>query len=160
MPITLRVPEMSCEGCEDIIENAVTEVDGVGSASADRHDSMVVIEGEADTEDLMDAVVYAGYDAELTDSIPDRESETEKVAEESEPEAEETEADEDVEEETDTGHEDVSETQPEATKVVEEDSKDEEESADGDETEAKDVDKEAEDTEEDEGNEYTADESE
>ena len=67
MSITLHVEEMSCDGCEDIVETALEEVSGVESASADHEASTVVVEGDASVEDLIDAVDYAGYSAERGD---------------------------------------------------------------------------------------------
>ena len=64
MSITLRVEDMSCEGCEDIVENALEEVSTVESAEADEEAGTVVVEGDADVQDLLDAVDYAGYSAE------------------------------------------------------------------------------------------------
>ncbi|MFW6004188.1 MAG: heavy-metal-associated domain-containing protein [Halodesulfurarchaeum sp.] len=64
MSITLRVPDMSCDGCEDIVQNALEEVSGVESATADHEAGTAIVEGEAPTGDLVDAVDYAGYSAE------------------------------------------------------------------------------------------------
>lgn len=64
MSITLRVEDMSCEGCEDIVENALEEISNVESAEADEEAGTVVVEGDADVQDLLDAVDYAGYSAE------------------------------------------------------------------------------------------------
>ena len=77
MPITLRVEDMSCDGCEDIVETALEEVTGVESASADQESATAVISGEAEVEDLIDAVDHAGYSAELQ---PDSESESSEAA--------------------------------------------------------------------------------
>ena len=82
MPITLTVANMSCEGCEDIITNAVTEVAGVESATADRHEGTVVVEGEVKASALVEAIDFAGYKAEV--GTPDEEEEDES------PEAPET----------------------------------------------------------------------
>ena len=64
MSTTLRVDDMSCEGCEDIVENALEEVSNVESAEADEEAGTVVVEGDADVQDLLNAVDYAGYSAE------------------------------------------------------------------------------------------------
>ena len=64
MSITLRVPDMSCDGCEDIVQTALEEVSGVESATADHEAGTAVVEGDAPTSDLVDAVDYAGYSAE------------------------------------------------------------------------------------------------
>jgi copper chaperone len=66
MTTTLSVEGMGCEGCEDIVENALTSVDGVEDASADREDGTASVEGSADTEELLEAVEYAGYRAEAS----------------------------------------------------------------------------------------------
>lgn len=65
MTRTLTVEGMGCEGCEDIIENALTDVDGVESASADHEDGTATVEGDADPEVLLEATEFAGYEAEL-----------------------------------------------------------------------------------------------
>lgn len=67
MSTTLRVDDMSCDGCEDIVETALEEVNGVESAVADNEAGTVVVEGDADLEDLTDAVDYAGYSAEVAE---------------------------------------------------------------------------------------------
>jgi copper chaperone CopZ len=64
MSITLRVEDMSCEGCEDIVENALEEVSNVESAEADEEAGTAVVEGDADLQNLLDAVDHAGYAAE------------------------------------------------------------------------------------------------
>lgn len=78
MPTTLRVADMSCDGCEDIVETALEDVTGVESASADQEAGTVVVEGDAAVEDLLDAVDYAGYSAEIE---PATESETDETVE-------------------------------------------------------------------------------
>lgn len=65
MTRTLTVDEMGCEGCEDIVENALTDVGSVEDASADYEDGTVTVEGDADPEDLLEAVEFAGYEAEI-----------------------------------------------------------------------------------------------
>lgn len=67
MTTTLSVDGMGCEGCEDIVENALTSVAGVEDASADRDDGAATVEGGADATELLEAVEYAGYEAELAD---------------------------------------------------------------------------------------------
>jgi copper chaperone CopZ len=63
MSVTLTVEEMGCDGCEEIVEDALGEVDGVESASADHEESEVTVEGDADEDDLVEAVDFAGYEA-------------------------------------------------------------------------------------------------
>lgn len=67
MTTTLSVDGMGCEGCEEIVENALTGVNGVEDASADRDDGAATVEGGAGTSELLEAVEYAGYEAELAD---------------------------------------------------------------------------------------------
>jgi len=64
MGTTLRVTGMTCEGCEDIVETALEMADGVDDASADRAANEATVEGDADTETLVEKVRLAGYDAE------------------------------------------------------------------------------------------------
>lgn len=65
MSITLRVDDMSCDGCEDIVEDALEEVSGVESVEADEEAGTAVVEGDAELSALRDAVDYAGYEAEV-----------------------------------------------------------------------------------------------
>ncbi len=62
MPTELTVDSMTCEGCEEIVEEALEDVDGVESAEADRHESTATVEGDADVDDLVEAVDMAGYE--------------------------------------------------------------------------------------------------
>jgi copper chaperone CopZ len=68
MATTITVNDMSCDGCEDIVENALEEVDGVESAEADRESATATVEGDADAQELVEAVDFAGYDAEAGDA--------------------------------------------------------------------------------------------
>ncbi len=99
MPTTLRVGDMSCDGCEDIVQTALEEVSGVESASTDHETGTAVVDGEPEIEDLIDAVDYSGYSAELVseeDTSPDEtDAETEEVEE-----AEEGDEGDEVEEKT------------------------------------------------------------
>ena len=63
MAIEITVEDMTCEGCEDIVEDALEDVAGVQNAEADRGDGVVTVEGDADVEALVDAVGRAGYQA-------------------------------------------------------------------------------------------------
>jgi copper chaperone len=63
MATELTVDTMTCEGCEEIVEEALEDVDGVDTAEADREEDVVTVEGDADTADLVEAVDMAGYDA-------------------------------------------------------------------------------------------------
>ncbi|MDS0293911.1 heavy-metal-associated domain-containing protein [Halogeometricum luteum] len=63
MTRTLTVEGMSCEHCEQTVEEALSGVDGVESAAADRDAASATVEGDADADDLVAAVEDAGYDA-------------------------------------------------------------------------------------------------
>ncbi|WP_089881067.1 heavy-metal-associated domain-containing protein [Halogeometricum limi] len=60
---TLTVEGMSCGHCEQTVEDALSGVSGVESASADHESSSVTVEGDADAAELVSAVEEAGYDA-------------------------------------------------------------------------------------------------
>ena len=55
---------MSCEHCEQTVEEALSGMAGVTGATADREAEQAVVEGEADAAALVAAVEDAGYDAE------------------------------------------------------------------------------------------------
>lgn len=63
MSQTITVEGMTCEHCEQTVEEALEEVDGVTSASADRDAESATIEGVAESDDLVTVVEDAGYDA-------------------------------------------------------------------------------------------------
>ncbi|MFC3478837.1 heavy-metal-associated domain-containing protein [Halobacterium litoreum] len=63
MSRTLSVDGMGCDGCEDIVENALNGVDGVTDAEADHEAGAATVEGDADREDLLRSVELAGYEA-------------------------------------------------------------------------------------------------
>lgn len=64
--LTLTVPELGCEGCEDIVEGALSDTDGVDEASADHESGQVVVRGEEYTTDaVIETVKFAGYDASV-----------------------------------------------------------------------------------------------
>ncbi|MFB6081429.1 MAG: heavy-metal-associated domain-containing protein [Halanaeroarchaeum sp.] len=65
MSTTVTVTDMSCDGCEDIVEDAVTEVQGVESVAADRDAETVTVEGDADVDAILEAIDFAGYTASL-----------------------------------------------------------------------------------------------
>jgi copper chaperone CopZ len=54
---------MSCGGCEETVEDALREVSGVESATADRETDSATVEGDADPDALVAAVENAGYSA-------------------------------------------------------------------------------------------------
>jgi copper chaperone CopZ len=62
MSRTITVEGMTCEHCEETVETALEEVEGVSGATADRETETVTIEGSADDADLLEAVETAGYE--------------------------------------------------------------------------------------------------
>ncbi|MFC7215080.1 heavy-metal-associated domain-containing protein [Saliphagus sp. GCM10025334] len=63
MARTITVTGMSCGGCEDTVESALEDVDGVVEASADNESDAVTVEGDANVDALVEAIQNAGYDA-------------------------------------------------------------------------------------------------
>lgn len=64
MSTTITVEGMSCDHCEQTVEEALSGVAGVTDATADREAEQAVVEGEADAAALVSAVEDAGYGAE------------------------------------------------------------------------------------------------
>ncbi len=62
MSQTLTVTGMSCEGCEEAVENALAAVQGVSAVEADNETDSVTVEGTAETDALEKAVETAGYE--------------------------------------------------------------------------------------------------
>ncbi len=58
----ISVLGMTCDHCEQRVEDALEELDGIESATADRSVDSVTIEGSADSEALKNAVEEAGYE--------------------------------------------------------------------------------------------------
>ncbi|MEE6210603.1 heavy-metal-associated domain-containing protein [Salarchaeum sp. III] len=65
MPTTLSVSDLTCDGCEEIVHDALTDVNGVESVDISREDNEAVVEGDAENDRLLRAVDYAGYDGEI-----------------------------------------------------------------------------------------------
>lgn len=65
MSTTIAVDGMTCEHCEQTVENAVLEIDGVTDATADREAERVSVDGSVDTSELVRAVEEAGYTANV-----------------------------------------------------------------------------------------------
>jgi copper chaperone len=63
MTTTITVEGMSCEHCEQTIEEALRDVDEVSDARADREAETATVEGKPDTDDLVRATEDAGYTA-------------------------------------------------------------------------------------------------
>ena len=65
MTTTIPVEGMNCGGCEQTVVEALEDVAGVESASADHEAGTASIEGEADEDALLAAVSEAGYEASI-----------------------------------------------------------------------------------------------
>lgn len=63
----LRVGGMGCEGCVDIVSNALSEVPGTGDVDVDLDAGTAVVEGDADADELLGKVERAGYEAEVAE---------------------------------------------------------------------------------------------
>lgn len=63
MGTTLTVEGMSCSGCEQSVETALTKVPGVRNATADADSGTVTVDGDADAATLREAVSAAGFEA-------------------------------------------------------------------------------------------------
>ncbi len=63
MTQTITVEGMTCEHCEQTVEEALEEVEGVTSATADRDSESATVEGSAEQDELVTVVEAAGYDA-------------------------------------------------------------------------------------------------
>lgn len=61
MATTITVEGMSCEHCEQTIEEALRGVAGVSDARADREAETATVEGDPETTDLVQAAEDAGY---------------------------------------------------------------------------------------------------
>lgn len=61
---TITVEGMSCEHCEQTVEEALTDLPGVVDATADRDADRASIDGDADVSELVGAVEDAGYEAQ------------------------------------------------------------------------------------------------
>jgi len=61
---TLAVTGMSCDGCEQNVENALQSLDGVSRVEADHRDDTVdiVVDDDVADTDLTAAIEGAGYD--------------------------------------------------------------------------------------------------
>lgn len=63
MSTTITVEGMTCEHCEQTVEDALRDVSGVADATADREAERASVEGDADVTALVRAVEDAGYSA-------------------------------------------------------------------------------------------------
>lgn len=67
MPTTVAVSDITCDGCERIVRDALTDVSGVESADISREENEAVVEGEFENDRVLRAVDYAGYDGEIAE---------------------------------------------------------------------------------------------
>ncbi|QDX39568.1 heavy-metal-associated domain-containing protein [Salarchaeum sp. JOR-1] len=65
MPTTLSVSDLTCDGCEEIVHDALADVSGVESVDISREENEAVVEGDADHDRLLRAVDYAGYEGDI-----------------------------------------------------------------------------------------------
>lgn len=65
MSVTLTVEGMSCDGCEQTVEEALQQVEGVESITVDRTRNSATVDGQADPVTLVTAVEDAGYTAHV-----------------------------------------------------------------------------------------------
>lgn len=63
MSETITVEGMTCGHCEQTVEEALEDVTGVTAATADRAAETVTVEGDAETQALVETVDEAGYEA-------------------------------------------------------------------------------------------------
>ncbi|MFC6764944.1 CopZ family metallochaperone [Natrinema soli] len=63
MSRTITVEGMSCEHCEQTVEDALEGVSGVDSVDVDREAERATVEGDAETAALVEAVDEAGYES-------------------------------------------------------------------------------------------------
>ncbi|GAB3703421.1 heavy-metal-associated domain-containing protein [Halorubrum pallidum] len=63
MSRTITVEGMSCDHCEQSVEEALSGVAGVTDARADRERDTAIVEGDADLAALVRAVEDVGYEA-------------------------------------------------------------------------------------------------
>ena len=63
MSTTITVEGMTCGHCEQTVEEALREVNGVTDVTADREAEQASVDGDADVTALVQAVEEAGYTA-------------------------------------------------------------------------------------------------
>lgn len=64
--IELNVSGMTCGHCQSAVAQALKGVPGVQDAQVDLKTGKAVVQGDADTQALVNAVVEEGYAAEVT----------------------------------------------------------------------------------------------
>jgi len=63
--IKLSIEGMTCQHCVNAVKTALTAIDGVTSADVSLDPGQALIEGQADTQALIDAVTEEGYSAQV-----------------------------------------------------------------------------------------------
>lgn len=63
MTTKITVKGMTCDHCEQSVEDAIQSVEGVESVSVDRITETATVKGAVDADSLVDAVDDAGYEA-------------------------------------------------------------------------------------------------
>lgn len=64
MTKTYTVTGMSCGGCEQNVEDALSDLDGVESVTANNEDDTVTVDGDFDEKSALHAIEDAGYSVE------------------------------------------------------------------------------------------------
>jgi copper chaperone CopZ len=65
--LKLKISGMNCEGCARTVERVLSRVTGVESAKVDFNRGTGVVRGTAQADELISAVVQAGYGAVALD---------------------------------------------------------------------------------------------
>lgn len=58
----IKVEGMMCTGCENRIQNAVSEIKGVESVKADHEKGIVEVKGTADIKEVKQAIEDIGFE--------------------------------------------------------------------------------------------------
>ena len=58
----IKVEGMMCTGCENRIQNAVSEIKGVESVKADYEKGIVEVKGTADIKEVKEAIEDIGFE--------------------------------------------------------------------------------------------------
>ena len=64
MATRIRVSGMTYETHAEVVEKAIRMADGVDSVETDLDESVVTVDGDATTDDVVEKIEMAGYDAE------------------------------------------------------------------------------------------------
>ena len=58
----IKVEGMMCTGCENRIQNAVSEIKGVESVKADHEKGIVEVKGTSDIKEIKEAIEDIGFE--------------------------------------------------------------------------------------------------